>query len=247
MDGKLKEMTDEKLRIEKELSDLKKQIDHLDETEGYNKGLVDSEGFPRADLEYSKLHDYKLLKRRFNELQNDHKALMVDLEKQLYSLHEEYAKSGQAQKDIEEYEAQIDNERLKKKQKEIEDMNELLKQKAAQKEAAKTIPIPFCQITVVMDNSPAYQGGIRENDLLTRFGGITSANFSEINQIVDVVRNNINQEIPIALLRVLHEAETDLEDSHTYKGKHYKFIETKIVPRKWEGEGVLGCRFAQII
>jgi hypothetical protein len=34
--------------------------------EGYNKGLVDSEGFPKPDLDFGKLTEYKLMKRRFN-------------------------------------------------------------------------------------------------------------------------------------------------------------------------------------
>ncbi len=82
---------------------------------------------------------------------------------------------------------------------------------------------------------------MKTNDLVTKFGVLSSANFSEINQIVEVVRNNINLEIPVRLLREVHESYSeDDEDSHTYKGKVYRLINTKIVPKKWDGEGVLG-------
>jgi len=93
------------------------------------------------------------------ELQNDYTKLMVDLEKELHALHQHYAESGQAQKDIDEYEARIDQERLEKKQKEIDEMNRLLKEKAANIAAQKAVPIPFCEITVVIEHSPAYNGG----------------------------------------------------------------------------------------
>ena len=84
---------------------------------------------------------------------------MVDVEKELVALHQHYAETGQAQKDIDEYEAKIDKEKLEKKQKEIDEMNKLLKEKTAQKAAQKAVPIPFCEITVVVENSPAYNGG----------------------------------------------------------------------------------------
>ena len=84
---------------------------------------------------------------------------MKDVEKELHALHQHYDESGQAQKDIDEYESTIDKQKVEKKQKEIDDMNELLKQKSAQKAAVKAIPIPFCEITVVIDKSPAYEGG----------------------------------------------------------------------------------------
>ncbi len=190
------------------------------------------------------------------ELQNDHTKLMVDLEKELHALHQHYAESGQAQKDIDEYEARIDQERLAKKQKEIDEMNKALKEKAANIAAQKSVPIPFCEITVVIEKSPAYIGGtifsrkslkifykgLRTNDMCVNFGTINTGNFSEINQVVEVVRNNINSAIPVRVLREVHpnEMKEEENDHHTYKGKAYRLIETTITPQKWEGEGVLG-------
>jgi len=84
---------------------------------------------------------------------------MQDLEKELHALHQAYADSGQAQKDIEEFEAALDKDKLAKKQKEIDDMNVLLKEKAAKKEAVQKIPAPFSEITQVVEKSPAHLGG----------------------------------------------------------------------------------------
>ena len=83
--------------------------------------------------------------------------------------------------------------------------------------------------------------GIRLEDMITNFGTISSANFTETNQLVEVVRNNIGREIPVKLLRETEEKTEDEENSsHQYKGKHYSLIEIKITPKQWEGEGVLG-------
>jgi len=249
MNDNLKGLTEQKAKIEKEIADLRKEITVLEETENYNQSLVDREGFPRADIDFGKLQTYKGLKKNINELQNDYAKLMVDLEKELHVLHQHYTESGQAQKDIDEYESKIDQERLAKKQQEIDEMNKLLKEKAAQKAAIKSVPIPFCEITVVIENSPAYNGGLRTNDMVVNFGTIHTSNFQEINQVVEVVRNNINQQIPVRVLREIHESAYNAEDDdhHTYKGKGYQLIETTITPQKWEGEGVLGARFALIL
>jgi len=249
MNDNLKALTEQKAAIEKEMATLKQQVKIAEETENYDQGLVDREGFPRPDLDYGKLVEYKTNKKRINELQNDYTKLMVDLEKELHALHQHYAESGQAQKDIDEYEARIDQERLEKKQKEIDEMNRLLKEKAANIAAQKAVPIPFCEITVVIEHSPAYNGGLRTNDMVVNFGTINTSNFSEINQVVEVVRNNINQAIPVRVLREVHPTEMKEEenDHHTYRGIVYRLIETTITPQKWEGEGVLGARFALIL
>jgi hypothetical protein len=38
--------------MEKEIAQLSSQIELLDETKAFNTGLVDSEGFPRADINF---------------------------------------------------------------------------------------------------------------------------------------------------------------------------------------------------
>lgn len=58
----------------------------------FSKNLVDSEGFPRPDLDFGELADYRNTKRRLNELNNDHLALMREIESKLYLLHEQKRK-----------------------------------------------------------------------------------------------------------------------------------------------------------
>ncbi len=73
----LKQLIEKRDALEKEIAILKQNI-KLTETngttflifslfvEGYEKGLVDNEGFPRADLDFGKLSDYRLTKKRCN-------------------------------------------------------------------------------------------------------------------------------------------------------------------------------------
>jgi hypothetical protein len=49
--------------------------------------LTDDEGFPRGDIDFGELMQFRDLKRRNNELNNDHRALMKKIESGLYALH----------------------------------------------------------------------------------------------------------------------------------------------------------------
>lgn len=51
---------------------------------GVNGPLVDAEGFPRADID---VHGVRILRNRLARLQNDHKAMMGDIEKGLHAYH----------------------------------------------------------------------------------------------------------------------------------------------------------------
>lgn len=56
----------------------------------FQEGLVDKEGFPRPDLDFGNLSLYRTLKRKKNELNNDHLALMKIIELKLHALHATY-------------------------------------------------------------------------------------------------------------------------------------------------------------
>jgi hypothetical protein len=88
---------------------------------------------------------------------------MKKVEEGLFALHQHYRETGLADKELEEYEKNKEKQKeLERKQKEIMERNEQLKKMAEEKKAAaeKKVPIPFCSITAVIDNSPAYVGGI---------------------------------------------------------------------------------------
>lgn len=70
----------QKKALEKELGDIKEEL-QLYYSKGFDKSLVDEEGFPRAELDFGELVSYKNLRRAFNMKNNDHMSLMKELEK----------------------------------------------------------------------------------------------------------------------------------------------------------------------
>ena len=65
--------------------------------------LLDSEGFPRSDLNYGDLEEYRNLKKRYNELNNDHKKLMLEIEHGLFGLHSSFLHDPEVLQDAEKY------------------------------------------------------------------------------------------------------------------------------------------------
>ncbi|KAL4456273.1 hypothetical protein ABPG74_014234 [Tetrahymena malaccensis] len=238
---KLQQLDQQRKDIETQISALNKELKYY-EDKNYNKSLVDEEGFPRADLDFGELTTYKNLKRKFNELNNDYKGLMVEIEKSLGDLHEEYRESGQAQRDLEEYEKNIEimkkTEAAEKAKKEFdEDMND----ENINTEIKKNILIPFAYINEVVDQSPAFQAGVKLNDLIVSFGPVNHYNHKELQFLIETVKSNVNKEIPVQVLRKNNKIQQS--EQFYYKNENYQLVHLTLTPRTWSGQGVLGCRF----
>lgn len=74
----------EKMEIEKQIEEVTKNLKQY--PSGFDDKLVDDEGFPSEDLDYGKLKDYRILKKKQNVLFNDYKVVM----KELGNLQEKY-------------------------------------------------------------------------------------------------------------------------------------------------------------
>jgi hypothetical protein len=99
-----------------------------------------------------------------------------------------------------------------------------------------TTPQPTKEVSIKFSNKLS---GIRLNDFVCSFGDLTHSKFTELNQLASIVRFNVDREIAIEVMR-----KADMESIESeiikYKGENYELKKCTVVPRKWEGEGVLG-------
>ena len=61
----LRQLIEKRDELEKEIGDLRMILDPMEE-KNLHKNLVDEEGFPRADLDYGKLLEYRTTKKKYN-------------------------------------------------------------------------------------------------------------------------------------------------------------------------------------
>lgn len=94
---------------------------------------------------------------------------------------------------------------------------------------------PFAIIDEVSPDSPASEAGIKENDVLLRFGDVDSTNHREFRAIAELLplAASENKSISIVVRRKTAEL-----------GGFAELTQTEVVelrPRPWGGRGLLGC------
>lgn len=138
---------------------------------GMDAPLVDVEGFPRADVD---LFQIRTARHSISFLQNDHKAIMVEIEEALHKLHAwEKAKHDQDQ-------AEAQTERM---------------------EQEPSLPPPFARVDAVTQGSPAHQAGVHIGDEIIEFGSVNTSNFQNLQNIAAVVQHSEGKSVSIAVIR----------------------------------------------
>ncbi|KAG7892114.1 hypothetical protein KL905_003554 [Ogataea polymorpha] len=82
--------------------------------------------------------------------------------------------------------------------------------------------IPFASVAFVAQDSPAHTAGLRAGDLLLSFGRINATNHNNLKALVGAVAENV----PVEVVVLRNNTPTQLT----------------LVPAKWAGQGLLGCR-----
>ncbi|XP_057200120.1 26S proteasome non-ATPase regulatory subunit 9-like [Triplophysa rosa] len=136
---------------------------------GLHAPLVDVEGFPRADVD---LYAVRTARQSICCLQNDHKALMMEIEKALHTLHAN-AKLGHERDDA--------------------------KTKATKQVASMSSP--FATVNTVTQGSPAFQAGLRVGDEVIEFGSVNTQNFSNLHDIASVVQHSEGKILRVGVIR----------------------------------------------
>ncbi|OQV15608.1 putative 26S proteasome non-ATPase regulatory subunit 9 [Hypsibius exemplaris] len=139
------------------------------ENVGMDGPLLDAEGFPRVDIDvYSVRH----ARHSIICLNNDHMALMKEIEEGLNNLH------SQTRGDFMDLDA------------------------AGAVDVAETVSLhPFAKIQFVLPDSPAAAAGLMKDDLITVFGSATEGNFRSLTDISVIVGNSENRSIPVQIIR----------------------------------------------
>ena len=195
--------------------------------EGYDKpnsAFVDNEGFPQENLEWGKLTEFREKKREFNEHSADFKRLTVQIEKALYSYHEDVKE--EAKVEISEFEKNIEDRSANNEAMVIEEKKTETMEQKITKMAEKSTYSPFATITEITPGSPAAEGGLKVGDVVIEYGEINYLNHDNLKGIAQHTRKMLD--FPI---RVYFKRMECLE------------IELSITPKQWAGPGILGCRF----
>ncbi|XP_058491690.1 26S proteasome non-ATPase regulatory subunit 9 isoform X2 [Solea solea] len=142
-----------------------------DQGVGIEGPLVDAEGFPRADVN---IYQIRTARHSISCLQNDHKAIMVEIEEALHKLHA--------------------REKAKREQDEAEAGVEAMEQQV-------TLPPPFARVDAVTQGSPAFGAGLKIGDGVIEFGSVNTGNFQNLQNIAAVVQHSEGKPLRVLVVR----------------------------------------------
>ncbi|KAL4646598.1 26S proteasome non-ATPase regulatory subunit 9 [Arapaima gigas] len=137
--------------------------------------LVDVEGYPRADLD---LYQVRTARHNISCLQNDHKAIMQEIEEALHKLHAR----ERAKRERDEAEAQTEAQ--------AKNLSEVL-----------NLPPPFARVDTVTQGSPASQCDLQVGDEIIEFGSVNSENFQNLHNIASVVQHSEGKPLSVTVVR----------------------------------------------
>jgi len=194
--------------MEKEVMENRKFLDEL--RVGMTGSLVDSEGFPRSDID---LYAVRNARQRINCLQNDLQSILKEIEEQLHILHG----NGEDGADASNGQQNGDGPHPAEEQP-VETGN------AEQQAPHRTSNEPFLKIDEIVVGSPAATAGLVDGDLVIQFGSICKTNFTQMQQVAEIVQNSAGRPIRLTVLRETHA------------------VRLSLTPKRWGGQGLLGCR-----
>jgi 26S proteasome non-ATPase regulatory subunit 9 len=97
---------------------------------------------------------------------------------------------------------------------------------------------PFLKVTQVDAESPSQEAGLQLDDEIMQFGPFVESTVDKsLAQIAQLVAKNENK---IILLNVLRKIKLDDENFDL------KSVKIKLVPKKWSGHGLLGCKIVPL-
>ncbi|CAL1358756.1 unnamed protein product [Linum trigynum] len=180
---------------------------------GLSGNLVDSEGFPRTDIDIPVV---RADRHRLAELRNDHKEITKKIEASIEILHSaRLAPKSSSPGDSGNNEtssslnASSDNAAA-----------------SAAMDVDPFINIPFTVIDEIADASPTAEDGLQLGDQIVKFGDVQyQAGENLLQKLASEAQANQDKAVSVVVLR---------------QGSP---INLTVTPRAWEGRGLLGCSF----
>ncbi|KAF6171317.1 hypothetical protein GIB67_036985 [Kingdonia uniflora] len=212
---------------------------------GMSGNLVDSEGFPRSDIDIPAV---RADRQRLNELRSDYKNLTDRISESLELLH-----TGKAAHEIssmprtsgihfdegikaqEEEVAEEENDEGNEEEDGDSSDIESVEEKSIIEETVTTetqramdvdrvVSVPFAMVDEIADSSPAAEDGLQLGDRIMKFGNVESGE-NLLQKLASESQTNEGRSVPLVIQR------------------QGEVINLTLTPRQWIGRGLLGYVF----
>lgn len=204
----------ERDNMESKLKTLVETLNSQTNGNGLLGSLVDSEGFPRTDVD---VYNVRLLRVEIIRLQNDVKDITSKIEAHLYKVHAQAKLEG------------VVNQVPITSQPVLLISNDNTVNDNVNNEKTDTV---LAIIDGVSPDSPSYDAGLKRNDKIIMFGPINSESLKKTPKGLSVLQEigNLVQKYEDKSVIVVVKRDEEVDP-----------ISLTLVPTRWSGRGLLGC------
>lgn len=185
--------------------------------------LVDDEGFPRADID---VYDVRSKRHRLACIDTDYELLMKRIEELVKRIHEEARAAASVRPPS--VATSTTQPSTAAAPAAVVGMEVEKEGAAAAAEAEAAGLAPFALIDQVFQQSPAAEAGVKEGDLLLKFGSVDHGNHDGFRAVVGVVNDSVGRAVRVLVRRK--------------EGA----VALMLTPHTWSGRGLLGCHLSPL-
>ena len=229
MNAELRALMDEKEALESKISDISEALS-AENLGGVTGPLVDGEGFPRADVD---VHATRTLRHQLACLNTDHKALMQRVEAGLHAHYAALRAEGPSGKSPAAAPPPRPAAAAQGRVAPTGPGSAAVAVGAATGTAAPSAVAndalaPFAAIDEVAEGGPAASAGVAVGDKLVSFGSLNATNHDQFRALGSLTQRSVGSSLAIVVERA---------------GRR---LELQLQPRRWAGNGLLGCHLAPL-
>ncbi|XVF48411.1 hypothetical protein PTKIN_Ptkin03bG0188000 [Pterospermum kingtungense] len=187
---------------------------------GLSGNLVDSEGFPRSDIDIPVV---RAQRNRLAELKNDHQEITEKININIQLLHSSRLTStskgsgvdgGSTNQNVSVVDASASAPL----------QNLVLRDSPSPNDVDMISSMPFAMVDEIADASPAAEDGLQLGDHIVKFGNVKAGD-NLLQRLASEAQVNQGNPLPVIIMR------------------QGAVINLTVTPRTWQGRGLLGCHF----
>ncbi|XP_040997159.1 26S proteasome non-ATPase regulatory subunit 9 [Juglans microcarpa x Juglans regia] len=190
---------------------------------GLSGNLVDSEGFPRSDVDIPVV---RAERHRLSELRSDHREITEKINQNIQVLHSARlpSKSSPPKDQGNDEGSNSQHSAVPSAGPSTSFHNVLVGDSPNSMDVDLVVSLPFAMVDEIADASPAAEDGLQLGDQIVKFGRV-EAGENLAQRLASEAQTNQGRAIPISIMR------------------QGALINLTVTPRTWQGRGLLGCHF----
>ncbi|KEH38075.1 26S proteasome non-ATPase regulatory subunit 9 isoform X3 [Medicago truncatula] len=176
-----KSLMDKRSALESEMNSIIARLSQFPGAPGLSGNLIDSEGFPRSDIDVPLV---RAERRRLAELRNDYTDVTDKINQNIHILHS----------------TRLGNHKNSETVASTPSQNVLVSLSPNSMDVDVLVSRPFAVVDEISDASPAVEDGLQLGDQILKFGNV-EAGENLLHRLASEAQSSMGQTVPVVIMR----------------------------------------------